>query len=125
METFGKVIKVTETRRGMSDMGAWARQDVVVETAGEYPRTVAFLVSNVALIDKFSAGQQVRVTWWVNSREYNGRWYTDAKATNIELVQAGGGAQAQPQTEAKAAAPAKKSETTSCKAAKVDDNLPF
>lgn len=120
METFGKVIKVTEARRGVSDNGAWARQDVIVETAGEYPRTVAFLVSNAALIDKFSAGQQVRVTWWVNSREYNGRWYTDAKATNIELVQVGGQA-----TAASVGPAATASAPKAQAAAKKGDDLPF
>lgn len=43
----------------------------------------------ISVLQNFSQGQELNVAFDVESREYNGKWYTDCKAWKIE---AGGSA---------------------------------
>lgn len=81
MELTGKIIEVLELQTGTKkDGGTWQKQQYVLETEGEYPKKVCFMVwgDNV---DKFNIqkGELVKVDLDIESREYNGRWYTDVK----------------------------------------------
>jgi len=81
MELTGKIIEVLELQTGAKkDGGTWQKQQYVLETEGEYPKKVCFMVwgDNV---DKFNIqkGELVKVDLDLESREYNGRWYTDVK----------------------------------------------
>ncbi|MDP5139880.1 MAG: DUF3127 domain-containing protein, partial [Spirosomaceae bacterium] len=72
-------------------------------------------------------GNQLNVSFDVESREYNGRWYTDLKAWKMELAGDGqsnnsGGGFAPQSAPAQASAPAKLSEELK---ASGDDDLPF
>ena len=42
MEISGKLIKIMPEVRGESARGPWVKSTFVIETDGEYPRTVAF-----------------------------------------------------------------------------------
>jgi len=43
------------------------------------------------MLQNLSSGQEIKVFFDVESREYNGKWYTDVKAWKIEAPQSGGG----------------------------------
>lgn len=63
----------------------WMRQDYVLETQDLYPRMVAF---NIFGEDRIKAadikqGEQLAVEVEINSREYEGRWYTDIRCVNV------------------------------------------
>ena len=90
MELIVKVLTLEEAQRGVSDSGAWVRQDVVGETLESYPKTVCFEVRNAALVDSVRPGECVKVTFYVQSREYNGRWYTHARAVGLQPVSGAG-----------------------------------
>lgn len=86
MELSGKVIQKLPEVGGNSRSGnAWRKQEFILETPGQYPKKVC-----VALwgdkIDQFSinTGEQVTLGIDVESREYNGRWYTEVKAFKVE-----------------------------------------
>lgn len=70
-----------ETRNGKT----WRKRMIVIETAGQYPKSVAITQFGDA-IDKasLSVGQSATAHIDIESREYNGRWYTDVKAWKIE-----------------------------------------
>ncbi len=85
MELSGTVIEILEEQSGKSDKGPWRKQDFILKTDHEYPKTVCITIwgSN---IDQFSLqeGETVTAHIDIQSREYNGRWYTDVKAWKID-----------------------------------------
>ena len=90
MEISGKIIAVLPMTQGEGRNGKWRSQDYVLETYDQYPRKVCFNLFNDR-IDQFpmSIGDDVEVSFDINSREYNGRWYTDIRAWKVERVNAG------------------------------------
>nr|WP_297338337.1 DUF3127 domain-containing protein [Algoriphagus sp.] len=86
MELSGKVIqKLPEVGGNSKNGNAWRKQEFILETPGQYPKKVC-----VALwgdkIEQFGlqVGEQVSLSVDVESREYNGRWYTEVKAYRVE-----------------------------------------
>ena len=66
--------------------GAWRSRDAVLETDGQYPKRVVFNLFGDA-IDKFPfvIGDMVTVSFDIDSREYNGRWYPSIKAWRVNV----------------------------------------
>ena len=86
MELIGKIIQVLPLQSGTSKAGnAWKKQEYILETLGtQYPRKVCFNLFGDN-VDKFpmQVGQDVTVSIDIESREFNGRWYTDVRAWNV------------------------------------------
>lgn len=79
-------VKSLPTQEGESQRGHWVRGGAVVEYGEEYPRKVAislFGEDKVAQAAAIPVGTPVQVTFSPESREYNGKWYTDLRATSI------------------------------------------
>ncbi len=85
MDLTGKIISVLPEKSGTSARGPWRKQEYVVEVPGDYPKQVCFMVWGDK-IDQFKVteGETLTVHFDLESREYNGRWYTDVKAWRIE-----------------------------------------
>ena len=87
MEITGKIIAVLPERGGISKTGnEWKMQEYVLETHEQYPRKICFNVFGADKIAQFNiqAGDEMTVSFDINAREYNGRWYTDVRAWRIE-----------------------------------------
>jgi hypothetical protein len=87
MELTGKIIQVLPEKSGTSARGEWRKQDYIIEIPGDYPKKVCFMVWGDR-IDQFriQEGQELTVSIDIESREYNGRWYTDVKAWKVAPV---------------------------------------
>ena len=87
MELKGKVIQLLPPQTGMGKKGQWKKQEFIVETQTQYPKKVCLSVWGDK-IDQFkiSEGDIVNISVDLESREYNGRWYTEARAWKIEKV---------------------------------------
>lgn len=85
MEISGKIIAVLPLASGQGKNGLWRSQDYVLETADQYPKKVCFNLFNDK-IDQFpmAIDDQVNVSFDIESREYNGRWYTTIRAWKVE-----------------------------------------
>ena len=85
MEVKGKVIQLLAVQTGMGKKGQWKKQEFIVETQSQYPKKVCLSVWGDK-IDQFSlsVGDMVNVSVDLESREYNGRWYTEARAWKLE-----------------------------------------
>lgn len=88
MELSGKITHVLEEKSGSSARGPWRKQEYVIEIPGEYPKQVCFMVWGDK-IDQFGIkqGDDMTVHFDLESREYNGRWYTDVKAWRVERAE--------------------------------------
>jgi hypothetical protein len=101
MDIKGRVIQLLPMQSGMGKKGQWKKQEFIVETPGQYPKKVCLSIWGDK-IDQFgvAVGDQVNVTVDLESREYNGRWYTEARAWKLEKAGAsGGGSQGAPTPE--------------------------
>lgn len=85
MEITGKIIAVLPLQTGEGKNGPWRSQDYVLETQDQYPKKVCFnLFGNK--IDQFpvAVDDQVTVSFDIESREWNGRWFTSIRAWKVE-----------------------------------------
>ena len=126
MNISGKVVQVLPIQTGTSKAGnPWQKQEFILEQGGQYPRKVCISLfgDNVAKIPQ--VGQDVMVSVDIDSREFNGRWYTEIKAWNIVQTGAQQAAPAPQQVAtAPAAAPAQPQPAPAPQAGVADD-LPF
>lgn len=91
MEIKGKIIQVLPAQGGVSKAGKdWKKQEYVLETQETYPKKICFNFFNER-IDQYpmSVGDEVVVSVDIESREFNGRWYTDVRGFKVEKVGAG------------------------------------
>lgn len=92
MEITGKIIQILEEQKGTTARGDWSRQDFIIETNEQYPKKLC--ISNWAnKADIIGAGVGAEVTCHINleSREFNGRWYTDVKVWKMDMGASTGG----------------------------------
>lgn len=126
MNISGTVVQVLPIQTGTSKAGnPWQKQEFVLDQGGQYPRKVCISLfgDNVAKIPQ--VGQDVMVSVDIDSREFNGRWYTEIKAWNIVQTGAQPAAPAPQQVAtAPAAAPAQPQPAPAPQAGVADD-LPF
>ena len=87
MEITGKVKKV-ETQSGTSQRGPWSKTIVVIEyLSGRYPKQLA--LENMAKADEFAdLVEGSEYTFWFDAetREYQGRYYTQCNCFNWQAV---------------------------------------
>ena len=81
LEIKGKIVELLPLKSGQSANGEWRKQEYVLETDANYPKKICFMAWGDK-IDQFNInkGDQVEVSIDLESREYNGRWYTDLKS---------------------------------------------
>lgn len=88
MEISGRIIQVLPLQSGTSKTGnAWKKQEYVLETKDNYPRKVKFDFFGER-VDQFplAVGDDVIVSFDLESREFNGRWYTDVRGWKAEKI---------------------------------------
>ncbi len=88
MEITGKIIEILPEKAGQSANGEWRKQEYILETETSYPKKICFVVWGDK-IEQFNLkkGESVEVSVDLESREYNGRWYTDVKAWKVSKDQ--------------------------------------
>ena len=94
MELAGKVIAVLEPRGGVSKTGnEWKVQEYVIETHDQYPRRMCFDVFGADKIQQFNIqmGEELNVSFDIDAREWNGRWFNSIRAWRVDRTPAAGG----------------------------------
>ncbi len=97
MDITGKIIQVLPLQKGVGKTSGkeWQLQSYVLETQEQYPRKVCFelfgedrIKSNPCNLDDI-----VTVSFDLESREFNGRWYTSVRAWRVQqgAAEAGSG----------------------------------
>ena len=89
MELTGKVIAVLDPKSGTSKSGnKWEAQEYVIETHDQYPRKMCFDVFGSEKIQQFNIqiGEELTVSFDIDAREWNGRWFNSLRAWKVERV---------------------------------------
>ena len=92
MEIQGKIIVVAETQSGVSKATGrdWMSQEFVMEVPGQFPRKICFRLFGQERINEahVQVGDDVQVSFDIDAREYNGRWYNTVNAFRVQHVAA-------------------------------------
>ena len=87
LELEGTLRQKLGVQQGTSARGQWAKQEFVLEYPdGNYTSQACFTAfgqDKVAELDKYQAGDRIKVSFNIKSREYNGRWYTDLQIWRV------------------------------------------
>lgn len=88
MDLTGKIIAVLPASSGVSQRtgNSWMSQDYVIEVPGQYPKKCVFRVFGEDRIKQFNIqmGEDVTVSFDIDAHEFNGRWFNDIRAYNIQ-----------------------------------------
>jgi hypothetical protein len=85
----GKLVMILNLESGVSRSGnSWKKQEFILETQDQFPKKVCFTLFNdkVSLLSGFAAGEDLEVSFDVESREFNNKWYHNINAWKIEKV---------------------------------------
>lgn len=86
MEIEGKCILVLPVESGTSKAGkAWQKRNFIIETSGQYPKKVCLQLFGDKVEKCPNQGDMVKVSFDIDSREYNNRWYTQCNAYAVDV----------------------------------------
>ncbi|MBU0487613.1 MAG: DUF3127 domain-containing protein [Bacteroidetes bacterium] len=84
MQITGKLVQLLPLQTGTGKKGEWKKQDIIIETEGQYPKKVCISVWGDKIdSSQLQTGNQMIIEADIESREFNGKWYTDVKAWKI------------------------------------------
>lgn len=86
LEITGKLIQKLPVQTGEGKNGPWSKGGFVLETGDRFPKKVCCVVwgDQISQINAMQEGTSVKASVDIESREYNGRWYTDVRAWRLE-----------------------------------------
>lgn len=87
LTTKGKIVNILNVESGTSKSGKeWKKGGFVIDTGDQYNPNVAFSLfgdDKIAMLENFSIGQNVEVSFNISSREFNGKWFHNIDAWRI------------------------------------------
>ena len=86
MEIQGVLKQILPLESGETKSGkAWQKQTIIVETQETYPKLIAVEVNEKAIsrLQDYQIGHTITCSINIESREYNGRWFTSIKCWKI------------------------------------------
>ncbi|MDR1368573.1 MAG: DUF3127 domain-containing protein [Dysgonamonadaceae bacterium] len=87
MQLTAKLVQVLPLQTGQGKNGEWRKQDIILETDGQYPRKMCIAIWGDRINnDQLVVGNNLTIDFDIESREFNGRWYTDVKAWRVEVA---------------------------------------
>lgn len=87
MQLTAKLTQLLPIQTGTGKNGQWKKQDIIVETDGQYPKKVCISIWGEKINEaQLQIGNLLKIDFDIESREYNSKWYTDIKAWKIEVA---------------------------------------
>ena len=126
MEISGKIFKVMPLETGEGKNGVWKKQQIIIETTSDkYPKKVAVQLWGDLTDKGFQEGAEISVEFDVESREYNGKWYTDAKGWRVNKNTSDSPAQQQTSTSNQSTTNSTSTTNNNIGNTEIDEDLPF
>lgn len=88
----GALIQILKVESGVGKSGKeWTKQEFVVETQEQFPKKVCFTLfgDKTSLLNLFREGDQVNVSYNLESRDFNGKWYHNINCWKLDKVNSG------------------------------------
>ena len=121
----GQITAILPETRGVGQRGEWVSQDFVLKTDDNYPKNICFTILGADKIKEANIriGDVVSIGVNIESREFNGRWYTSIKAWSVKRkFEAQAAKQAPP---APTPQPSQPTQTQTSSSVDNTDDLPF
>ncbi|MDZ4840377.1 MAG: DUF3127 domain-containing protein [Bacteroidota bacterium] len=85
VEVSGRIVKFMPKVEGESARGTWAKQEVIIESQGQVPKKLAVTIwqDKMQEFEKYREGDVIKLGVNLESREYNGKWYTDIRVWRV------------------------------------------
>ena len=99
LEITAKLISLASVQTGEGKNGQpWIRQDFIVETEEQYPKKVCISAwgDSSKVIQAIKLQSLIKVSFSMESREFNGKWYTSVRALRIDVLNGGSNEGGQP-----------------------------
>ena len=89
MEITSKILQILEKQEIKSAKGSFTKQDIIVEISNQYSKKIciSFWGDKIRMLDDLKPDDIVIVNFDVESTEYNGKWFTNCKASFLEKFQ--------------------------------------
>jgi len=88
MDIKGRLIKILPAQTGQSSRGEWKKQEFVLEQEGQYSRKVCISAwGDKVDVGTLVEGTMLNVHFDIESREFNGKWYTNLTAWKVETAE--------------------------------------
>lgn len=88
MDLTARLVQVLAPITGQGKNGEWRRQSIILETDGMYPKKVCVTVWGDKInIANLKENTLLNVSFDIESREFNGNWFTDLRAWKVEAAQ--------------------------------------
>lgn len=85
MQIKGTLIKALELQTGTGQNGVWKKKQYIIETKGDYPKKICVTAWNKAIANMdINLNSEVTIDLDIESKEYNGKWYTDIKVWKVD-----------------------------------------
>jgi hypothetical protein len=86
MQLIGKLVQLLPIQTGTGRNGEWRKQDIIVETDGQYPKKVCLSIWGDRINEELLVvGRMLKLEFEAESREFSGKWYTDLKVWRLEV----------------------------------------
>ena len=92
LQVKGKIQQILKPGSGVSRAGnEWKKQEFIIETSDQFSRKICFTLFNDknSLLENVIPGDEVEVSFNIESREFNGKWYHNINAWKIDKVLTG------------------------------------
>ena len=87
MEITGKIINILPVQFGTGKAGnEWKKQELIIRTEEAYPKTICVALWGNTIDDKLKQEDKIKASVDIESREFNGKWYTTVKASKIDML---------------------------------------
>ena len=84
MNIKAKLLQLLPLQTGMGKNGQWRKQDIIVETDGDYPKKICISIWGDKINEKhLIVGNNLLIDFEIESREFNDKWYTDVRAWRL------------------------------------------
>lgn len=86
LEITGKVAQLGQRATGEGRNGVWVKQELILDTEEQYPKKVCLMCwgDKADEVKSFKIGERIKASINIESREYNGKWFTDVKVWKFE-----------------------------------------
>ena len=88
LEVTAKLLKIFPEKTGDGKNGRWVKQDFIVETQESFPKKILFNAwgEKAEGIKNLSVGDTLKISFNIEAREFNEKWYNDLRVWKIEKV---------------------------------------
>ena len=85
MQLSAKLLQILPVQSGTGKNGPWQKHTLIVEALDQYHNQICLTIWGDQIdISKIKIGDQLTFNYFIQSKEYNGKWYTNIIATEFE-----------------------------------------